>query len=370
MLTLPDEARALARSRWDQALRAWLIGEEPRLQVPIRGGAVPEREVLPNLAAYRDWLLSWKNVPHVGWRTVRKGGLGEVSVPAFVLPPTIDAYADWAGTAEDLTLIRDRLDALARFGCERSGLARVRWDLVDMGDEEFQHLLDFLTWRRDCPEPTRARDVPLIGVGSKWVENRIGLIEPLLTSCGLDRDGADRFARCGLIRGGGVRLPLRFDPEDFPVLDFDCDPGSFLRWPERTHTLLIIENEAPFRTLTPRPGYALAWGSGHAARAALPELPVADQLRLLYWGDCDSHGYAILNGLRRDLPHLRPVGMGTDTVQAHEGALIPEADPERIETSMPFLGPDEAMARMLLLGRRARLEQERVRVPEADLFPS
>lgn len=160
------------------------------------------------------------------------------------------------------------------------------------------------------------------------------------------------------IRGGGVRLPLRFDPEDFPVLDFDCDPGSFLRWPERTHTL------------TPRPGYALAWGSGHAARASLPELPVADHLRLLYWGDCDSHGYAILNGLRRDLPHLRPVGMGTETVQSHEGALIPEADPERIETSMPFLGPDEAMARMLLLGRRARLEQERVRVPEADLFPS
>ena len=307
--------------------------------------------------------------PHVNMKMVRKGRLGEICVPDSVTPPTMDAYAEWVGAARDLALLRRRLDALSRFGCDRSGLSRVRSDLVEMGDEEFGHLLDLLTWRRDVQEPTRARDVPLIGVGSKWVENRIGLIEPVLAACGLARDGADRFERCGLLRGSGAKLPLRFDGADFPVLEFDCDPASFIRWPERTHTLLILENEAPFRRLSPRPGYALAWGSGHAARATLPELSAATRIRLLYWGDCDSHGYAILNGLRGDLPELRSVGMGIDSVLGGAANFIREAPSERIEQAMPRLTKAEAAGRDHLMRGHARLEQERVPVDEWNLFP-
>jgi hypothetical protein len=164
------------------------------------------------------------------------------------------------------------------------------------------------------------------------------------------------------------------DPEaaeaaaSLPVLEFDCDPASFIRWPERTHTLLILENEAPFRRLDPRPGYALAWGCGHAARATLPELNAVTRIRLLYWGDCDSHGYAILNGLRGDLPDLHSVGMGIDTVLKSAGSLIREANSERIEIAMPRLTDAEAAGRGHLMRNHARLEQERVPVDERDLF--
>lgn len=339
------------------------------MRVPVRGGALPAPEALSDLAGYRAWIRSWRPVAHVSWRTVRKGALGEVSVPDFVLPPTIDAYADWAGTGAELAVIRDRIGRLGRFGCDPAGLSPVRSDLAEMGEGEFRHLLAFLDWRRECPDPTRARDVPLIGVGSKWVENRIGLIEPVLAACGLTRDGADRFERCGLLRGSGAKLPLRFDGADFPVLEFDCDPASFIRWPERTHTLLILENEAPFRRLSPRPGYALAWGSGHAARATLPELSAATRIRLIYWGDCDSHGYAILNGLRGDLPELRSVGMGLDSVLGGAANFIREAASERIEQAMPRLTNAEAAGRDHLMRGYARLEQERVPVDEWDLFP-
>lgn len=368
-LTSPAAARKAGRDRWDRVLRAWLIGEELPLRIPVQGASAPTSVVMANVHGYRDWIRSWEEQPHVSMRLVRKGPLGEIRVPAAVTPPTIDAYAEWIGAARDLALLRRRVDALSRFGCDRSGLSRVRSDLVEMGDEEFGHLLDLLTWRREFQEPTRARDVPLIGVGSKWVENRIGLIEPVLAACGLARDGADRFERCGLLRGSGAKLPLRFDPEDFPVLDLDCDPASFIRWPDRTHTLLILENEAPFRRLAPRPGYALAWGCGHAARATLPELSAATRIRLLYWGDCDSHGYAILNGLRGDLPDLRSVGMGIDTVLKSAGSLISEAVSERIEIVMPRLTDAEAAGRGHLMRNHARLEQERVPVDERDLFP-
>lgn len=365
----PETVLALAGSRWDRVLRAWMRGEEVPLRVPVRGGTLPTRDVLRNLPAYRAWIRAWETVPHVSWKRVRKGALGEVPVPVCVTPPTIDAYADWVGTGGELARVRSRLDALSRYGADPAALARVRSDLAEMGREEFGHLLALLDWRRGCPDPVRARDVPLIGVGSKWVENRIGLIEPVLAACGLTRDGSDRFERCGLLRGSGARLPIRFHPGDFPVLDLDCDPTSLIGWPERVHTLLVLENEAPFRTLLPRPGYALAWGCGHAARATLPGLPAASGLRLIYWGDCDSHGYAILDALRADLPRIRSVGMGLDTVLAWQDRVIPEAPSERVTTGMPRLTNAEAAARSLLLDRRGRLEQERVPVPEGDLFP-
>lgn len=368
-LTWPAEARKAGRDRWDRVLRAWLVGDELPLRIPIQGGSAPTSAVMANVPWYRAWIRSWEGLPHVNMKIVRKGRLGEICVPDSVTPPTIDAYAEWVGAARDLALLRRRLDALSRFGCDRSGLSRVRSDLVEMGEEEFRHLLDLVTWRRDFQEPTRARDVPLIGVGSKWVENRIGLIEPVLAACGLARDGSDRFERCGLLRGSGAKLPLRFDASDFPVLDFDCTPATFLRWPERTHTLLVIENEAPFRTLSPRPGYALAWGCGHAVRATLPELSAATDLRLLYWGDCDSHGYAILNGIREALPRVRSVGMNVETVLSWQDRIIPEAGSERVETRMPRLTNAEAAARSLLMEQHGRLEQERVPVPEEDLFP-
>lgn len=368
-LTTTDEAKRLARSRWDQALRAWLLRGTPRLQVQIRGGGAAEKEILPDLARYRDWLRSWEAEPNVIWRTVRKGGLGEVRVPTEVLPPDLESFATWAGLHPELDRIRSRLDRLDLFGCDRALLVPVRADLIEMTEEEFGHLLRLIDWRRGTTEVVPPRNIPLNGTDTKWVENRIALIEPVLTSCGLTREGETRHERCGFFREGKTQLALRFAPGDFPVLDFTCDPESLVTWPPSVHTLIVLENLTTFRDVTPRPGYAIGWGSGHAAEASLPALPVADRIRILYWGDCDSHGYAILNGVRADLPHVRSVGMGLGTVVAHEDALVPEPPSARLFGEMTRLTMEERRGRDLLLTRELRLEQERVTLKEADLFP-
>ena len=368
ILTSPEEAKRLGAARWDQALRAWIRGEEPRLQIPIRGGSATERDILPELNRYRNWLRSWERHPHVIWRTLSKGGLGQVKVPIEIRPPDLDAYADWVETRSGLDRIRGRLHTLRDLGASAPRLATVRWDLDDMGEEEFSTLTMLIKWRRESPTPIRARDVPLMGVSTKWVENRIALIEPVLDACGLLRPGSDRFERCGLIRGTSARLTFRFSPGDFPVLEMSCEAARFVCWPDHIHTLLIVENETNFLGLHPPPGYAVAWGAGHAVEASLPDLRAAPGLRLLYWGDCDSHGYAILNALRGDLPDIRSLGMGLETILAHEAALIPEPEEARIKGTMIRLTGPEQDGREHLLMRGARLEQERVRIPEADLF--
>ncbi|MCA9774616.1 MAG: hypothetical protein KC466_19505 [Myxococcales bacterium] len=369
LLTSPEEARALATARWDRALRAWIRGEAPRLQVPIRGGSATERDILPDLSGYRNWLRGWADHPHVTWRTVSKGGLGSVRVPVEVSPPDLDTYADWVGARSSLDRVRARLRALERERADRVPLATVRWDLDDMGEEEFSTLLSLIRWRRGSPDPVRARDVPLAGVSTKWVESRMGLIEPVLAACGLLRPGSDRFERCGLIRGTAAQLSFRFSPGDFPVLEMTCEARNLVSWPVTVHTLLVVENKTNILRLRPPPGYAVAWGAGHAVEASFPDLEAAPGLRLLYWGDCDSHGYAILNALREELPHIISVGMGIDTLHAYRDAFIAEPEEARMTGTMPRLNASEGAGREHQLAHHARLEQELVHLPDEILFP-
>jgi hypothetical protein len=39
--------------------------------------------------------------------------------------------------------------------------------------------------------------------------------------------------------------------------------------------------------------------------------------RILYWGDIDTHGFAILDRLRTGMPHMRSLMMDQATLQAH-----------------------------------------------------
>jgi hypothetical protein len=38
---------------------------------------------------------------------------------------------------------------------------------------------------------------------------------------------------------------------------------------------------------------------------------------VVYWGDIDSHGLAILSGVRATVPHVRSVLMDLDTLRVH-----------------------------------------------------
>ncbi|MCL7660007.1 DUF2220 domain-containing protein, partial [Klebsiella pneumoniae] len=49
--------------------------------------------------------------------------------------------------------------------------------------------------------------------------------------------------------------------------------------------------------------------------------------RVIYWGDLDSHGFAILNRLRSHLPEVESVLMDEATLLAHRDLWVPEPKP-------------------------------------------
>ena len=83
---------------------------------------------------------------------------------------------------------------------------------------------------------------------------------------------------------------------------------------------------------------------------------------LRYWGDIDTHGYAILDQLRSRFPHTQSLLMDRATLMAHQAAWGRESAPVRHD--LPRLSADERALYDELRDNRIqpdlRLEQERI----------
>lgn len=86
-----------------------------------------------------------------------------------------------------------------------------------------------------------------------------------------------------------------------------------------------------------------------------------------YWGDIDTHGFAILSRLRTHLPHTRSLLMDRDTLLAHRAHWSEEPLDGRCTHELPSLKEEEDALfddlRCDRLGVRVRLEQERIGYP-------
>ena len=82
----------------------------------------------------------------------------------------------------------------------------------------------------------------------------------------------------------------------------------------------------------------------------------------MYWGDIDTHGFAILDRLRAWLPQTRSVMMDRETLLAHRDRWVSEERPASSSLTRLTRAEQDLFADLVTdaLGERIRLEQERV----------
>ncbi len=127
----------------------------------------------------------------------------------------------------------------------------------------------------------------------------------------------------------------------------------------RVESALLIENRTTFLSApVPQRGLVI-WGEGFdvAKVGSLSWLIGAD---VSYWGDIDTHGFAILNRLRASLPHARSVLMDRATFLEHRDRWSIEPTPSHavlanLDSHELALYDDLVTDRF---GERLRLEQE------------
>src|SRR5699024_9196829 len=91
---------------------------------------------------------------------------------------------------------------------------------------------------------------------------------------------------------------------------------------------------------------------------AVAQLAWIGGARVIYWGDLDSHGFAILNRLRTHLPDVESVLMHEATLLAHEDLWVPEPKPSS-GTFRELTGSETRALERIRAEGDVRLAQER-----------
>ena len=81
--------------------------------------------------------------------------------------------------------------------------------------------------------------------------------------------------------------------------------------------MLITENEINYLSLPDLKATLALFGAGYGWQS-LQEISWLQSVEVLYWGDIDTHGFAILNDLRAHVPHVESLLMDRESLLAHE----------------------------------------------------
>lgn len=332
------------------------------MDVALRGPG--PAEIGADLDAVRAWVARLEKVAGARYRLVHTtiGGrhVGRNEIPARAV---VESYAQaWAllGVAAEV----DRFTEVEALVADHP---RVRaWVLSHphkaLGLEaEWPRLLaayDWLDAQRGSGRYLREISAP--GVDTKFAERHRPTLAALLgvstTAIGFLTDLGLR-AKPELVRlrvSPGLGLPA-------PLTELAVRGDELAALDLRPRTVLVCENEITYLSVPIPLDGAVLWGKGFEVDriGRLPWLAGAD---VVYWGDLDTHGFAILDRLRAWLPHTRSVLMDRSTLLRHRDRWGSEPTPTA--AALTRLTPTEHEVYDDLvadrLGERVRLEQERI----------
>jgi hypothetical protein len=132
--------------------------------------------------------------------------------------------------------------------------------------------------------------------------------------------------------------------------------------PIRPTHVYIVENLQTGLAFPDAPGSVVLMRMGYAVDA-LAQLPWVAGTVCNYWGDIDTHGFAILNRARAYMSGLRSILMDEQTLLSHRPFWVKE-DAQHSALELPNLNEAEcALYRALKeqrWGSNVRFEQERI----------
>jgi hypothetical protein len=380
--TTPEDIVASLRQLWDSGalLRArvedaTLFPYELRLRQP---GVADMGE---QFEAVRAWIgeLAGMGRDRQGhgydlvWRAVNHRQLGRNSIPVAAVIPSLDDALRMIGRTADARRF-DRLAGatLEDFPVLHGWLCSNPLKLLEHADA-WERVLAVLHWFAAHPRPgIYLRQLDIEGVHTKFIEARKGLFTELLDqvmppgALQASALGAGQFeTRFGLLSKPPLIRFRMLDPAYSigGLSDLTVPVTQFAALDTGVQRIFVTENEVNALAFPAVRSGMVVFGGGYG----IDRLAQAAWLRdreVLYWGDIDTHGFAILDRLRATLPHVRSLLMDAQTLHAHQRLWGQEDPDKRFAGELERLTDVESLLFLELRdnihGERLRMEQERI----------
>ena len=369
MLTVAEaRARALKKVAADQRDWAAFGGDGAVLEIPLHPPT--EREALVDQTAAIAWVRAWQAASgddcagfSVNWEGRQWPSLGAQSVPERCVLRGADAIAAFAGVPanREWSTLRDRAAAIhAAFAtraasADIAGAIRIQWRILQsLAEADFTTLLLVVEWLAENPASGwRIRQLPIRGIDTKWLERHRAVVESLHAAVtgriSLGLLDAPTLVRVRFLdpalRPGGL-CEVIAPVEELAALDI------------APSVVFVFENLETMFAMPELPGAVVVHGGGYAA-PRLGRIPWIHSGRVIYWGDLDSDGFAILHALRSSCSEVTSVLMDEKTLLAYRDLWVPEPKAAVGTYSTLTAGEQRALERIRAEGN-VRLEQERI----------
>lgn len=380
--TTHTNLRQQVQQLWDKGrLLASLLNNEAFFPYRLKFKTPTSKEMSERFAEVRDWIagLYKTNNFRIETRTVRHPVLGENTVPHAVWLDNLDNAVQIIGKQKPY---RQFVDLIEQTRQQQPAL--LPWlgshplKALELAGQ-WRQLLAVIEWLQAHPKPAiYLRQADILGVDTKFIEHYRSVLITLLDRClpdnsiNPDATGVNQFeARYGF-RQKPLRVRFRILDPDFNLLpgsnsDISLtqqgfhDLGHHPEIASRIEYIFITENETNFLAFPQICNSLVLFGAGYGFEA-LSGIPWLARPEIHYWGDIDTHGFAILDQLRNHQPQVRSLLMDKHTLLAHQSFWTHEMKPETRPLAR-LTGTERQLYEMLgnnTFGDQIRLEQERI----------
>lgn len=235
-------------------------------------------------------------------------------------------------------------------------------------EKDWQSILSVLRWFFDHPRcGLYLRQLDIHGIDTKFIERRKGLLTELLNiilpESSIDPESSTFEVRFGLqAKPALVRFRL-LDRVHYiqGMSDFTVPVDQFELWHPPISRIFITENEINGLCFPDMKDGLVIFKLGYGIDV-LRKTEWLKTKKIYYWGDIDTHGFAILDEARSFLPQIQSIMMDETTLISHRNLWCTE--------EKPFLGQLNHLTdneyRLFcelqgnVWGKGVRLEQERI----------
>lgn len=375
--TRPADLRAQMQKLWDRGnLLASLVTGESLFPQRLALKGPTSAEMADHFEEARIWISELRVMSHcrVEAREFKHRVFGANSVPSEIWVDTIEDALALIGKQRDFTRFAALIDVTRkRQPTLLSWLAKRPMRALELSNE-WGLLLEIVGWLQAHPRPgVYVRQVDLPGVHSKFIEAHRGVLVELLdivlpiTEIDTTASGTNQFAKRYGLCDKPARVRFRIlDPEHallpgVHLQDITLDAESFARIDPKVSRVFITENEINFLAFPRLKDSLVIFGAGYGFEM-LSKAEWLLRCRIYYWGDIDTHGFAILDQLRSQFGHVDSFLMDRNTLLAFE-TLWGEEEKQTLR-DLPRLNPEERALyddlRDNRIRKNLRLEQERI----------
>ncbi|MEF8722053.1 MAG: DUF3322 domain-containing protein [Candidatus Accumulibacter delftensis] len=379
--TRPAGLRAQVQKLWDRGdVLASLVSGEPLFPRRLLLKGPTSAEMAERFDAVRAWVAELRAMPHcrIEMREFRHRVFGANAVPHEAWVDSLDDALALIGKRRDVA----RFNALVELTRQRqpqllAWLAKRPLRALELAGE-WSRLLAIVAWvaerAQQAPRPgVYLRQVDIPGVHSKFIEAHRGVLaewlDLVLPAAAIDASatGVSGFARrygfatsrCASVSEFSTRR-TRACPSTSATTSLSTPPASPASIPRRRR-VFITENEINFLAFPAVSDSLILFGAGYGFEM-LAQAQWLSRCRIHYWGDIDTHGFAILDQLRAHFAHVDSFLMDRATLLAFQ-TQWGEEDKQTLR-ELPRLNEEERALyddlRDNRLGKNLRLEQERI----------